>query len=120
MVQILKSVKEKQQKKKEVESRKNKNGNTTTTNRRKFIKEGFFTFREGIDPIDKPPGDNYGSTKNVACRMLQALLYSTIALVLHTFIGYSTACMLTRYSYYIEHEDDEKKCWKTSILGYKW
>ena len=117
MVQILKSVKEKQQKKKEVESRKNKNGNTTTTNRRKFIKEGFFTFREGIDPIDKRPGDNYGSTENVAYRMWQALVYSTIALVLHTFIGYSTACMLTRYSYYIEHEDDEENAGKPAFLG---
>ena len=114
MVQILKSVKEKFQQKKENNIMKNKmkkNNYNTTSNKPEFVKEGFFTVREGLD---RPKKDSF---VDILRRERDVIFYSILFLALYTIIGYSTACMLTRYSHYIAWETNPKNKKKPAFLG---
>lgn len=125
MVQILKSVKEKFQQKKENNIMKNKmkkNNYNTTSNKPEFVKEGFFTVREGLGPgisccdfrLGRPKKDSFG---DILRREGDVIFYAVLFLALYTIIGYSTACMLTRYSHYIAWETNPKNNKKPAFLG---
>jgi hypothetical protein len=92
MVQILKEEKEKQEKRK---LKQKSNGSNN--------KEGFFVVREGARSRD-PPVNVLDTIGNVFTTFVIML----IILAVYILLGYSSACMLTRYAHYIKFELDEK------------
>ena len=101
MVQILKGEKEKQEKRK-----LKQNNNSSNTN-----KQGFFVVREGarsrIPPVNVL--DTVGS-------VFTTFIIMIIILAVYILLGYSSACMLTRYAHYIMFENGKDKS-KQAFLG---
>lgn len=89
MVQILKEEKEKKEKRKLKQKSNCSNNN----------KEGFFVVREGARSRDPPVNvlDTVGS-------VFSTFLIMIIILAVYMTLGYSTACMLTRYAHYVFFE----------------
>lgn len=89
MVQILKEEKEKQEKRKLKQKSNGSNNN----------KEGFFVVREGARSRDPPVNvlDTMGS-------IFMTFIIMIIILVVYILLGYSSACMLTRYAHYVFFE----------------
>jgi len=103
MVQILKKEKEKQEKRKLKQKSISSNTN----------KEGFFVVREGARSRDPPVNvlDTVGS-------VFTTFLIMIIILAVYILLGYSSACMLTRYAHYIMFEHNEKgETPKQAFLG---
>ena len=93
MVQILKQEKEKQEKRKLKQKSNGSNNN----------KERFFVVREGARSRDPPVNvlDTVGS-------VLSTFVIMLIILAVYIILGYSSACMLTRYAHYINFENSQK------------
>jgi hypothetical protein len=89
MVQILKQEKEKQEKRKLKQKSNGSNNN----------KEGFFVVREGARSRDPPVNvlDTVGS-------VFSTFLVMIIILAVYILLGYSSACILTRYAHYVFFE----------------
>ena len=89
MVQILKQEKEKQEKRKLKQKSNGSNNN----------KQGFFVVREGARSRDPPVNvlDTVGSVFSTFLIMLSIL-------IVYMALGYSSACMLTRYAHYVFFE----------------
>lgn len=104
MVQILKQEKEKQEKRKLKQKSNGSNNN----------KQGFFVVREGARSRD-PPVNVLDTIGNVFTTFVIML----IILAVYILLGYSSACMLTRYAHYImfEHDEKNKKNPKQAFLG---
>lgn len=104
MVQILKEEKEKKEKRKLKQKSNGSNNN----------KEGFFVVREGARSRDPPVNvlDTVGS-------VFSTFLIMIIILAVYMTLGYSTACMLTRYAHYVffEKEQVNKKNPQDAFLG---
>ena len=92
MVQILKQEKEKQEKRKLKQKSNGSNNN----------KEGFFVVREGARSRDPPVNvlDTVGS-------VFSTFLIMITILIVYMSLGYSTACMLTRYAHYVFFENGQ-------------
>lgn len=92
MVQILKEEKEKQEKRKLKQKSNGSNNN----------KEGFFVVREGARSRDPPVNvlDTVGS-------VFTTFLVMIIILAVYILLGYSSACMLTRYAHYVFFENGQ-------------
>lgn len=104
MVQILKQEKEKQEKRKLKQKSNGSNNN----------KQGFFVVREGARSRDPPVNvlDTIGSVFTTFVIML-------IILAVYILLGYSSACMLTRYAHYVffEKEQVNKENPQDAFLG---